>query len=116
MSCSSTIIESVFIGRDNEIDLILSNLDTSLGIDFISFGVTKMEVSVEGVTVSSEDGYITYQDGGKVTMQLGHIDGLVINKTSPLTLIVYDPLHPNGQVMISRGMEQSKVSIRAYEV
>lgn len=116
MSCSTTLIESVFIGRDNEIDLVISNVDTDAGIDFISYGVTKMEVYVEGIMVSSEDGYITYQDGGRVNMRLGHVVGLTTNKTYPITLIAYDPLHTSGQVLISQGMSSSKVAIRAYTV
>ena len=116
MAGNTALIESVFIGRDNEIDLVISDISTGVGIDFISYGVTKMEIYIEGSMVSSEDGYITYQDSGKVNLRLGHMIGLSTNRTYPITLIAYDPLHTSGQVLISQGMSSSKVSIRAYTV
>ncbi len=118
------ITEAVFLGSDNEIILIIKIQDvdangiplingdgvlkenggtgeyTYTAIDFITSGVTSMELYIFGVTVTSATDRLNYFDGGKITLKLGDIDGVDIERLYGISIKVFDPLHPNGQVIV----------------
>ncbi|GLX85041.1 hypothetical protein tloyanaT_12930 [Thalassotalea loyana] len=106
------IIETVFIGTDNENELIVSNARTGDPLNFIEMGVTKMEGSVQGIPFSSENGQVEFFNGGRIVFKLGQVLAAAARQQS-LSLTVFDPLHTNGQVIIHPTLAGAKVSINA---
>ena len=104
--------ENVYINSDNDVDLIVSDKDGP--IDFISNGVTLIEVYYNAQTISSATDAITYADAGKVTLKLGHEAGLISGGKYNMILKAFDPAHPDGQVLIAPSMSDSCVVINAH--
>ena len=107
----ATLNENVFIGSDNEINLIVSDNDTGLPVDFVSNGTTKIEAEIGGIVISSETGEITYGDGGVIDMTIGMVAGLTVGNYN-ICVKVFDPEHTQGQVFIHSNMKRSSVMVR----
>lgn len=112
------IKETVYVGFSNVIEWVLvdptdkSDPAHPLGkpYDFVSSGVTKMELCVAGQTFSSEDNEISYFDGGIVRLTLGGNDEVIMNVESSATLIAYKDA--DGDVIVDDEKPQSKATIK----
>ena len=94
--------ETVYLGRDNSIDLILQANGAVADLS----PVTRIDLKIKTTTISSTDpaagpvkwcqpGYAT----GEIRLFLGNVAGLTAAKTSvPCYIVVYDPLNPDGIV------------------
>ena len=69
------IEETIFPNSDNEVVLVLLdpsdlsdvvNYPRGLPYAFLTNGVTKMELFINGLIFSSEDGYVSYNDNGEI--------------------------------------------------
>lgn len=107
------IEEGVFIDSDNDIELYIE-ID-GVAPDFVSNGVTSMVAYINGVTVDSSTEQVKYYDAGKVVLRLGFVEGLKAGRSYPISIKVYDALHPNGQVIVNAGMENSSVTAKVYK-
>lgn len=104
----SVIVESSFNERDNENELYFEFEGEPF--KFITLGVSKIEAIVDGVIVSSDDSKLSFDDEGNVTMKLG-TSNIPIG-SYPLIVVIYDDLHPNGQVIASPSMPRSRVTVK----
>lgn len=93
------MIEIVYDGRDNTIDLLLKNDGTAQDLS----SVTKIVLKVGSVTITDEDDdawpikWAGLGTTGKIQMKLGD-QGLTVGNTYPATLITYDAINTNGIV------------------
>lgn len=94
------ITETVYLGRDNRCELEISRNDTLIPWA----GVTRMLLTLEhgatAVVVDSDvqPDALSWQTPGKLMLKLGSV-GLTPARYAA-RLIVFDPTHPNGQVLI----------------
>lgn len=94
-----TVVEVVYLGRDNPIAIQLSEDGQVLDLS----GITRMtlEVAGHGVVVDSAEnssGIIWEGPDGVIRMNLG--DAEVPPGVYAATIVAYDPLHPDGQVLV----------------
>jgi hypothetical protein len=94
--------ETIYIGRDNRIDMILKSDDEAVDLSL----VTKIEIDIDGVVISSEnwvsdpvlwnrEGY----DTGEIRMILGLEEGLTASAAKKKAYItVYDASNTHGIV------------------
>lgn len=111
------LVEKVFLTSDNAIRWLFLNekvIDVNnpdgTPITFTSNGVTKMELSIGDLLVSSATSAISYNDQGQVALMLGNIPELV-NGNYSVSLKVYDPSHPNGQIIVHPEIDKAQASI-----
>lgn len=92
------MIENVYLGHDNVVRIIVSDSGTPLNLA----GITRMTLELQGagVVVDSDETprLIDWsQGGGVVEFELG--DLVIAPGTYDATLVAYDPLHTDGQVI-----------------
>ncbi len=104
--------EDVFLNSDNAVRIVVLDKSTNKAINFVSNGVTRMELYINGLTVSSDTSRLNYFDKGVVELSLGDLVGIEDKKSYPLSLKVFDVYHPNGQVMIHPSIRPSSVTVR----
>jgi hypothetical protein len=88
------LTEVIYLNRDNSIDLVLKND----GEIFDLSSVTKIELLVDDVTISSADGHIdfsSFASDGRIIISAGDVEGLSAG-TYFADLIVYDADHADG--------------------
>lgn len=90
------ITEMVFLGRDNENELVIQQ--DGEAVDFT--GITRMVLSFKGSPVvvdSLTSPGISWTNDGRVQLRLGELDIAPSKYTA--TLVAYDPIHDDGQVL-----------------
>lgn len=90
------ITEMIFLGRDNENELDI--LQDGEPADFS--GITRMLLTFEGSPVvvdSLTNPGIDWTPDGRVMLRLGELD--IAPSKYLATLIAYDPVHDDGQVL-----------------
>ena len=112
--------ETIFTDSDNEVRLILIdptdlsdlvNYPRGKPYDFISNGVTLMELFVGTIKFSSTDGNITYADGGIITIKLGADTSLNQDVKYSSSIKIYDPSHLNGQFIVNNNFKDSNLTL-----
>lgn len=112
--------ETIFTDSDNEVRLILIdptdlsdlvNYPRGKPYDFISNGVTLMELFVGTIKFSSTDGDITYADGGIITIKLGADTSLNQDVKYSSSIKIYDPSHLNGQFIVNNNFKDSNLTL-----
>ena len=94
------ITEIVYLGRDNRSELEVSRAGVLMPWD----GVTRMVLTLENggsdAVIDSEvqPAALSWQSPGKLVLKLGGVS--LPPGQYPARLIVYDPTHPNGQVLV----------------
>jgi len=111
----SLINEVVFTNSNSPIIWTIND-SAGIPIKFVTNGVTKIELFIGGAVVSSITGDITYNDSGVVTINIPDNAGVTLYRKYEVTLKVYDPLHPKGQVVINREFPQSSASIKISSI
>ena len=95
------ITEMIFLGRDNENELIIGQIvdDAETAPDFS--GVTRMVLQFPGsetvVDSNTTTERINWSADGHISLRLGDLD--IEPSKYMVTLTVYDPLHDDGQVI-----------------
>jgi len=91
------ITEMIYLGRDNVNELTITEDDEP--VDFS--GATRMVLEFEGTDVVVDSAlsneYINWDSTGRITLQLGEL--IITPSKYPVTLIVYDIDHDDGQVL-----------------
>lgn len=90
------ITEMVFLGRDNENELIIEQDGQAIDLT----GVTRILLSFEGSEVVVDSltfAGIEWTSDGHVKLRLGSLD--IAPSKYPATLIAFDPVHDDGQVL-----------------
>ena len=114
------VAETIFKDSDNEVRLILIdptdlsdvvNYPQGKPYDFVSNGVTKMELFVGCVKFSSEDDYISFYDGGIIIIKLGLENTIRQNIEFSSSIKIYDPTHPNGQFIVNNKFTKSNLTL-----
>ena len=104
--------QSVFIKSDNDIELYIE-ID-GVAPNFVSDGVTSMVAYVNGQEVLSSTGNLNYYDGGIIRMKLGFVPEIKAGRSYPVSIKVWDSGHPAGQVIVNAGMENSNLTVKAF--
>lgn len=109
--------ETAFIDSDNEIEVISKHQTTSgdSPIDFLSMGVTRMDLSIAGTTISSTGPRLTYDDGGVIRINLGGALGIEVGRVYDVSIKVWTPAHPNGQVIVHPSFSNASLAIEVKE-
>lgn len=91
---SAQIIETVYIGRDNTIDLLLTEDGVSIDHSLITRVIVDLN-DTAGTTIDSDvsPGAFSW-DEGKLVLSLGH-EGIATGSYNA-DLIVYDPINTSG--------------------
>ncbi|WDE07304.1 hypothetical protein SG34_010645 [Thalassomonas viridans] len=118
------VIETLFLGSSNKIVLLLkyardiyndNNERIAIAgdtIPFVTNGVTKMELYINGITVSSTTGRIIWNDHGHIELDLGGVEGIEAKKQHQVSLKIWDAGHPTkGQVVIHPRARKASVRI-----
>ena len=107
----------VFLGADNKIRLKVSDnsTDPATPINWLAVGTSKMELYISGLTVTSSTSRLNYFDGGIIELTLGDVPGLVIKREYAISIKAWDPLHPNGQVIVHPDMANSAFTVNVVE-
>ena len=111
--------ETIFVDSDNEVNLILidpTDLSDPLypngkPYDFISQGVTLMELFVGCEKFTSTDGDIVYADEGVIRIKLGSDTTLVHDIYFSSSIKIYDPSHVNGQFIVNNNFKNAKLNL-----
>lgn len=94
--------ETIYIGRDNTIDLILKADGEAVDLS----SVTQIDVSVGGVVIESSNAdtdairwaQVGY-DTGEIRISFGSVDGLVASSAKKWAyIVIYDLENPDGVV------------------
>ncbi len=111
----STLEKTLFQGVSNTVDITLSDKD-GVPIPFDDNGVTLMELYINDQKLSSSNGDISWDNNGGVKIESSsNTESISNNVQHSVSLVVYDPLHPepdNGQLLINRYMKYSDLSVR----
>jgi hypothetical protein len=96
------ITEMVFLGRDNENELIIELQDEVGNLSAANFtGVTRMVLSFEGtdavVDSATDNVAINWTSDGHVSLRLGAI--VIPPSKYMATLVAFDPVRDDGQVV-----------------
>lgn len=101
----------VYVGADDEFEFIVSqkiwNETTQtydlIPIDFVTNGVTKIDVAFGDQLINSTDDptMVRFADGGKLWLKLGSINTMVRGRVYAVVSRAYDPIHPLGQTIIA---------------
>ena len=115
------ISEIVYLESDNEIKLMIVNLNevsedypNGTPIDFVSFGVNRMDLCTGDMLFTTGDDSLTYADGGVVKIKLGmttDIKSVAQDIAHGTTLKAFDSAHPNGQFIIHPKMKKSNLTL-----
>ena len=89
---------TVYKGRNSPTDITVKLLGAA--VNFVSTGTTKMGVVIDGVEYSSTDGFVSYEDEGKVIFTLGAVPTPPIRKTIG-RLVMYSDQFPLGKPILS---------------
>ncbi len=90
----------VFIGRNHPRTITVNKNGSPF--DFISnpAPTTKLGIEINGIEYSSQDGFLSFADGGKVTFTLGAALTEPMKK-SVGRLMLYNADYPNGNPIIN---------------
>ena len=83
-------------------------------IPFASNGVTNMELYINGSMVNSSTEHIKYKDG-IITLKVGTMDNIYINRVYGIAVMSYDPKHPNGQLLIHPDKETANIEAKIVD-
>ena len=112
--------ETIFTDSDNEVRLILIdptdlsdpvNFPRGKPYDFISNGVTLMELFINSLKFSSADGDISFYNGGLIIIKLGGDNSIAENISFSSSIKVYDATHPNGQFIVSNTLKNAQLKL-----
>jgi hypothetical protein len=113
--------EVVYLGSDN---VIVRHFTFAKGVNgfkvgdplpFVSGKATKMELYINGQTVTSESGALTFEDG-KVTIDLSGVKGLKAKRSYKISMRVWDERNKvNGQLFCHPEMRQSNFNVEAVK-
>lgn len=118
---NATITENVYKSRDNVIEWLFteSKLNIETGqweespIDFVTkVQVTKMVLHIDGNSIESGTGEISFFDEGRVELKLGMVEALKINRHVQVSLDVYSAKMPNGKTMVHPGQQQCSANVK----
>lgn len=103
------INEVVYLGSSNSLEFIASN--DGVPIDFISIGVTSMELYIGNTTVTSDTDKLNYFDEGRIVLTLGDVDGVDCRKEYAISLKIFTDSDTLGRLIIHPNMKNSSVSL-----
>lgn len=121
------LTEIFFLNSDNKIELQFkyANQITDINgvviakagdvIPFSKNNTEKMELYINGQTVSSDSGQIEWSDH-KVVIDLHGVNGLQEKHRYPVSMKVFDPAHPKGQVILHPKMPTSRMKAEVVEL
>lgn len=95
---SNRVTISVYKGRNSPRTITVTL--NGEPINFVSAGVTKLGVVLDGVEYFSTDNFLSYEDGGKVTFKLGGI-GDPPRKSVTGLLMMYSSEYPLGKPILT---------------
>lgn len=89
---------TVYLGHNNPQEKTIRD-DSGNGLKFETLGTSKLSVFVGGVELSSNDGYLSFDDTGKVLFTLG--SAIMPKGTYAARLVMYTPQFPLGYPIFS---------------
>jgi len=94
-----TITETVYLGFDNEIELLIE--EDGVPMPFVDRGTSRVDVLLDsGEVVSSTSGLISFDNVGNVKLRLG--PALSAPGAHTPKLVMYTALEPDGVVLMSK--------------
>lgn len=87
--------ENILVYKGRDLPFSMTIYDEGVAVPFIANGVTKISIEIGDVEYSSDDGYVSYDDAGKVLLKLGSISNPPSKKV-PVRLYRYSSTEPNG--------------------
>lgn len=99
----------VFSGYDNGVRVRISEIVEGFKEPLDFEGASSVELYLPDLDITIDSGIDFSEGGGVLTMQLGHAS--VPKGRHSARLLVYDPLHPNGQVLVHEHVHKFEILV-----
>jgi hypothetical protein len=107
------LTELVFKGSSNKINVIVS--EDGIPVNFVAGGVTRMELYIGGVIVTSDTSRLNFFDEGKIELSLGDIEALSSRVKYSVYLKIYTLSDPLGEMIIHPKLRNSNMSLEVVD-
>lgn len=113
--------QTVFVGTNDEISITANTAlldegtqtDVLTPIPFLTNGTTKIEISFSDQVKNSVDdaAMISFTDDGEIVLKLGSLATVVKDRSHPVIIRAFDPVHPLGQTIVAPSRTDSNLSL-----